>query len=148
MKPNQKVLWLLLRLSFGWIFLYSGIHKITNPDWSAAGYLNSAHNFSGFYHWLASASMLPLTNALNEWGQLLIGISLIIGLGVRYSAIFAAVMMVMYYFVLPFPQTSAVSYIVDEHVIYALVLLLMSVVGAGKAWGLDQLVWAKKFSSN
>src|SRR5687767_13570538 len=118
MTQNQKVLWLLLRLSMGWIFLYSGLHKIMDSSWSAAGYLNSAKNFPGFYHWLASPDMIQLTNALNEWGQLILGISLIIGLGVRYSAIFGAVLMMLYYFVLPFPQTSAVSYIVDEHIIY------------------------------
>ncbi|KKT78865.1 MAG: DoxX [Candidatus Giovannonibacteria bacterium GW2011_GWC2_44_8] len=122
----------------GWIFLYAGISKFKNPNWSAAGYLNSAKTFPELYHWLASPEILPVTNLLNEYGQILIGISLIVGVLVRYSSLSGVLMMALYYFaVLQFPKIGANSYIVDDHVVYALVLLLLFAMRAGKIYGLE-----------
>ncbi|OGF80456.1 hypothetical protein A2W48_03080 [Candidatus Giovannonibacteria bacterium RIFCSPHIGHO2_12_44_12] len=138
MTKSQKLSVFLLRISMGWIFLYAGISKFKNPNWSAAGYLNSAKTFPELYHWLASPEILPVTNLLNEYGQILIGISLIVGVLVRYSSLSGVLMMALYYFaVLQFPKIGANSYIVDDHVVYALVLLLLFAMRAGKIYGLE-----------
>lgn len=134
---TKIVLW-LLRISIGWLFFYAGITKVLNPEWSAAGYLNSAKTFSGLFHWFASPGILPLTNFVNEWGLTLIGISLILGLGVRLSGVLGAVLMLLYYFpILDFPYPNTRAYIVDEHVVYIFVLLLLAALHAGRTWGLD-----------
>ncbi|OHA65817.1 MAG: hypothetical protein A3D64_01005 [Candidatus Wildermuthbacteria bacterium RIFCSPHIGHO2_02_FULL_49_9] len=127
-----------LRISLGWLFLYAGITKVLNPEWSAAGYLKGAKTFSGLYQWFASLEILPLTDLLNEWGLTLIGLSLLVGVGVRLSGILGALLMFLYYFpVLEFPYVGEHSYIVDEHIVYAFSLLVLAFSKAGRIWGLE-----------
>ncbi|MEK7133249.1 MAG: DoxX family membrane protein, partial [Patescibacteria group bacterium] len=87
MTKFQKLSLFFLRISLGWLMFYAGIAKILNPEWSAAGYLKSAKTFVGFYQWLASPGVLPIINFLNEWGLTILGVSLILGIGVRLSSI-------------------------------------------------------------
>ena len=138
MTKYQKISVLLLRLGLGWLMLYAGVVKILDSSWSAAGDLNNAKTFGGFYEWFLSPGILPITNIINEWGLTLLGLSLILGLFVRWSGILGAVLMMLYYFpILDFPYPNAHSLIVDEHIIYALALLAVSSLRAGKVWGLD-----------
>jgi thiosulfate dehydrogenase [quinone] large subunit len=145
MSKHQKIFLVFLRVSIGWLFFYSGITKVLDPTWSAAGYLNSAKTFSGFYHWLASPDILPFTNFLNEWGLTLIGIVLILGIFIRLASVFGAGMMILYYFpILTFPKVGANAYIIDEHIVYILVFLFLGSVRAGRIWGLDN--WCSNLS--
>lgn len=138
MNISQRIMLFILRLAMGWMMLYAGITKVLNPAWSAAGYLKGAKTFNGLYQWLISPSVLPFVNFINEWGLTLLGISLILGIFVRLSSVLGAVLMLLYYFpVLAFPYAGEHSYIIDEHIIYALVLVLFAVMRAGKIWGLD-----------
>jgi len=138
MERYQNITLFALRLSLGWLFFYAGITKVLNPNWTAEGYLRGAKTFFGFYQWLAGPDILPVVNFLNEWGLTLIGISLIVGIGVRLSSLLGALLMLLYYFpVLDFPYPNPHSYLVDEHIIYALVLLLLASFRAGRVWGLE-----------
>ncbi|HEY9584231.1 MAG TPA: DoxX family protein [Candidatus Paceibacterota bacterium] len=138
MTKFQKISLLLLRVSMGWLMLYAGITKVLDPNWSAAGYLQGAKTFAGFYQWLTQPNILPAINFINEWGLTLLGVSLILGIFVRLSSVFGTVLMMLYYFpVLTFPYISQHSFIVDEHVIYALVLIFFAAIGAGRYYGLD-----------
>ena len=139
MEQVQKISLFFLRVSLGWMFLYAGITKILNPEWSAAGYLKGAKTFAGFYQWLTQPEILPIVNFINEWGLTLLGASLILGIFVRLSGVLGAALMAMYYFpILQFPYPNAHSYIVDEHIIYAAVLLFLAVIKAGRVWGLER----------
>lgn len=137
----------LLRVSLGWLFFYAGITKVLDPEWSAAGYLKGAKTFSGLYQWLFSPELIGITNFLNEWGLTLIGISLILGVGVRVSGVLGAVMMFLYYFpVLQFPYVGQHSFVVDEHIVYAFSLLVLAFSNAGRVWGLEGRVpFLKRF---
>ncbi|HBT81430.1 hypothetical protein A2757_02560 [Candidatus Giovannonibacteria bacterium RIFCSPHIGHO2_01_FULL_48_47] len=138
MTQFQKISLLLLRLSLGWLFFYAGITKVLNPAWSAAGYLKGAKTFVEFYQWLASPGILPAVDFVNEWGLTLLGLSLIFGVFVQLSSILGAVLMLLYYLpILDFPYPNPYSYLVDEHIIYALVLLLFASLRAGRVWGLE-----------
>lgn len=138
MTQFQKISLFILRVSTGWLMFYAGITKVLNPEWSAAGYLKGAKTFVGFYQWLTSSGLLPIVNFLNEWGLTLLGVSLILGIGVRLSSILGAVLMLLYYFpVLDFPYPNPHSYIIDEHIIYAMILLLFASLRAGRVWGLE-----------
>ncbi|HEY4509788.1 MAG TPA: DoxX family protein [Candidatus Paceibacterota bacterium] len=138
MPQFQKIFLFLLRVSMGWLFFYAGITKVLDPAWSAAGYLKGAQTFTEFYQWLASPQLLPLTNFLNEWGLTLIGAALILGVFVRLSAVLGAAMMILYYFpVLNFPNVGEHSFIVDEHIIYALALFVVGAFHSGRLWGLE-----------
>lgn len=130
-----KIFFLLLRTALGWLFLYAGITKILDPAWSAEGYLRAAKTFSGFYQLLASPEAIGVVNFLNMWGLTLLGISLIFGIFVRLSSLLGALLMLLYYFpILQFPYAGEHGYLVDEHIIYALLLLYISFVCGPKIW--------------
>jgi len=139
MKKNQKIILFITRLAMGWLFFYAGITKVLNPDWSASGYLEHAQAFPKFFMWFASPENIGWVNIANEWGLTLIGALLILGLFVRWTSFAGILLMLLYYFpVLNFPLAGEHSYIVDEHIIYILVLLALSLFNAGRYWGLDQ----------
>lgn len=137
MNKYQKISLFVLRLAVGWMFFYAGITKVINPAWSAEGYLKGAKLLPGFYNWLLRPDILPCINFVNEWGLTLLGVSLIIGLGVRLSSILGALLMLLYYIPQGFPYPNPHSYIVDEHIIYIAVLLYFSTIYAGRVWGLE-----------
>ena len=137
---SQKITLFLTRISIGWLFFYAGITRILDPSWSAAEYIAQAQTFPGFYAWLASPAVIGLVNFLNEWGLTLIGLALIVGIFVRWVSWTGMLMMLLYYFpIFSFPYAGDHSYLVDEHVIYILVLTLLIVFDAGKQWGFDGL---------
>lgn len=134
---TQKWSLFILRLSLGWMMFYAGITKIMTPNWSAAFYLKDAQTFPGFYHWLTQPGLIGFVSFINEWGLTLLGLSLILGLGVRLSSWLGAALMLLYYFpVLKFPYLEH-SYIIDEHIIYAAVLVYFATVRAGRVMGLE-----------
>lgn len=152
MTTFEKVSLTVLRVTTGWMMFYAGITKVVNPAWSAEGYLKSAKTFPALFSWFASPALLPYVNFVNEWGLTLLGVSLIIGFGVRFSSVLGSVLMLLYYFpVLDGWYPNAHSFIVDEHLIYAAVLLLFAAVRAGRVWGIDGWgvvsTWSVRFPS-
>lgn len=138
MHQSLKLSLLGLRVSLGWLFLYAGVTKILNPEWTAAGFLKGAQTFPDLYAWFAAAENIAWVNLLNEWGLTLIGISLIFGLWVRWSALFGIVIMALYYLPgLNFPYVGEHSLLVDEHIIYIFAFLTLIFTKAGYFWGLD-----------
>lgn len=127
----------LLRIVMGWFFFYAGITKVIDPSWTAEGYIRGAKNFTWFFQWLLNPEILPVVNFMNEWGLTLLGISLILGLGVRLASILGAVLMMMYYVALPFPYPNTHAFVVDEHIIYTAALLYFAAFRAGRVWGLE-----------
>jgi len=140
----QKFTLLFLRLSLGWVFLYAGLTKVLNPNWSAAGYLKAAKTFPELYQWFASAENIGWVNFLNKWGLTLVGAALILGIGIRIASWAGAALMLLYYFpVLTFPKIGANSYIVDEHIVYISIFLVLGALGAQSSWGIYSWLKAK-----
>lgn len=138
MTQFQKISLLALRLSLGWMFFYVVITKILNPVWTSVGYLKSAKTFVGFYNALLLPSVLPIVDFINEWGLLFLGISLMLGVFVRLSSILGAALMILYYFpILDFLYPNFYSFIIDEHIVYALALLILVAWRAGRIYGLE-----------
>jgi len=138
MSKSSQISLFLLRLALGWLMLYAGITKVLDPKWTAAGYLANAKTFANLYQWLASPANIGWVNFINQWGLTLLGVSLILGIGVRLSSVLGAVLMLLYYFpVLEFPYLEH-AYLVDEHIIYALVLVFFAVIRAGRYYGLEE----------
>lgn len=125
MSKSQSWFLFLLRVGLGWLFFYAGITKVFDPAWSAAGYLGGAQHLTSFYHWLLTPAILPIVNVLNAWGLTLLGASLILGLWVRWSTLLGAILMALYYLPLGFPHPNLHDYLVDEHIIYILALLVL-----------------------
>lgn len=135
-----KVSILLLRLAMGWLFLYAGVSKILNPEWTAAGYLKGAKTFPALFHWFASSQNIGWVDFLNEWGLALIGGVLILGLFVKWASFAGIVLMLLYYFpVLKFPYAGANFFIIDDHIIFILIFVLFIGAKAGQHLGIDGL---------
>ena len=134
----------LSRVGLGILFFYAGITKVINPDWSAGGYLNSAKTFPGLYQWFASAGNIGWINFVNEWGLTLVGLALITGLLVRWASLGGILLMILYYLpILQFPIVGEHSYIVDEHIMYITVFLILISSNAGTFWGLDSWLYKR-----
>lgn len=134
---TQKITLFLLRVTLGWYMFYAGITKVLDPNWSAEGYVKGAKLLSGFYLWLTTPGIMPVVNFINEWGLTLLGASLILGIFVKYSTPLGALLMLLYYLPLGVIHPDAHSMIVDNHIIFGLLLIYLGSVEAGKIWGLD-----------
>ncbi|MBI4435542.1 DoxX family protein [Candidatus Uhrbacteria bacterium] len=141
---------IVLRLVLGFLFFFAGWSKLTTDAWSAAGFLQNATG--PFATWFQSLAGNGVVDFLNMWGLTLIGLALIFGLLVRTASAFGIVLMTLYYFA-DFVGNTAHG-LIDEHVVYAVVLFFFLVGGVGHVWGLDALLerrldhrttWAKLF---
>jgi thiosulfate dehydrogenase (quinone) large subunit len=140
MSHAQQHALVAMRIVLGWMFLYAGWTKIINPAWSAEGYLKGAQTFTGFFQWLASPTILPAVNLINEWALFLIGLSLIFGIFVRLSSICGIILMLMYYLpILKFPYPNEHSLLIDEHIVYAAAFFVLAYFRAGRYFGLEHL---------
>ena len=138
MNKKEKLLLAVMRIAMGWLMFYAGITKVLNPEWSAAGYAKSAKSLSGLYAWFAQTGNIDWINFTNKWGLTLLGVSLILGIGVRLSSSLGAVLMFSYYLpALSFPYVGSNSLLVDEHIIYILVLSFFALTRAGRCYGLE-----------
>ena len=129
-----------LRVVMGWTMFYAGITKVLDSSWTAEGFLFHAipegNPFTGF--WTAMANdWLWLLDPLNQWGLTLVGLALLLGAFVRWSALWGAVMM-LFYWAASLPLTNGL--VIDSHVVYALLLFGLGAFGAGRILGLDELL--------
>lgn len=149
-RPFVRYLWAATRLSLGWTFLWAFLDKAfglghETPSANAwfsggnptEGFLsNSAGPFSGIYQSIAGAGTV---NVLFMVGLLAIGVALLLGIAMRPACIAGATMlMLMWTASLP-PENNL---FMDDHIIYALVLIGLAAVGAGKTLGLGER-WAR-----
>ena len=143
----------VLRVAIGWHFLYEGVSKLLNPDWSSLGYLmDSKGLFEGMFHAIAgNAAVLNVMDFLNVWGLVLIGAGLILGLFTRIAAIAGIVLLGFYY--LSHPAIIGVSYAipsegnylwVNKNLIELLTLWVLILFPTWKTVGLDRFIFNKK----
>jgi len=142
-KPERRLI-LFFRLAMAWTFLYAASHQVLVPGWSVAGFLDSTKTFHGIYSQFTGPGIAPVLSFLVGYGHLLIGLSLLVGLMVRISAVFGILLMLLYWTAhMDFPYISNTNnFVVDEHIVFAGVLVLLIVEHAGHVWGLDG--WVEK----
>ncbi|MDO4260420.1 MAG: DoxX family protein, partial [Actinomycetaceae bacterium] len=85
-------------------------------------------------------------------GMLAIGVALTLGIGMRLAAFGGAVMMTLMYLAeMPFvtlsPESAATNPLVDYHIIYALLVIVLAVIGAGNYLGAGP-AWSAKVGKN
>ena len=130
---------LLLRLSMGWIFIWSGFDKLIT-DWSAGGFLVNATQGplkDLFVRMGESQTALNIVDPLVVWGQILIGLSLILGIFTRFGLLMAATQVFLFYLAQLWPANNP---FMDDHIIYMGVFALLGALGAGRILGLDALI--------
>ncbi|MEP6648513.1 MAG: hypothetical protein ABJA74_01170 [Lapillicoccus sp.] len=147
-----------IRISLGWVFLWAFLDKTFALGFSAGkdaktgvvtrfgdaawiqggsptkGFLGNATSgpLADFYHSFAGAAWADWLFML---GLLGIGLALMLGVAMRIAATAGVAMLVlMWSAVLP-PATNP---FMDEHIVYALVLVALALAGAGHTWGLGR----------
>jgi len=145
----QRFALVMLRILIGWHFLYEGVIKAYNPSWTAKGYLLSASILKPFFGWLASDPLISTINMLNIAGLMAIGISLLMGIKVRWGCVAGILLLAFYYLAHPpfpgLPQgPSEGSYwIVNKNLIEIAALLVIFQFPLTAVFGLERL-WTKK----
>jgi thiosulfate dehydrogenase (quinone) large subunit len=148
----------VLRIGVGIIFLWAGLEKVIGGGgaWSAAGFLSFATGgtlgwpFVGeavegvVYNpthdmWVVfseNSTAMGIIDMLVPWGQIGIGVSLILGLLTRFGAAMGTLMMLLFFVAAWDFQFG----IVNQHLTYALVTFFLGYIGSGNFYGLDALV--------
>ena len=144
----------LLRILIGWHFLYEGIIKAYNPSWTAKGYLLSASILKPFFTWLAGDSLITVIDTLNIAGLIAVGISLIIGLRVRWGCIGGILLLLMYYLAHPpfpsLPQGPAEGsyWVVNKNLIEMAALFVIYQLPLISVFGIENLFVRNKVKTN
>lgn len=136
----------LLRVYTGIFFLYHGWSKITRDDFGVTGFLGAvSENTFGFYRPFVDAVVLPnqgLFAFLVGYGELALGVALILGLATRYAA-FAGAFMVLNFW---FAKGQGILEGQNHDVIWVVILIVLGGLHAGRIMSLDQkLVGRFKF---
>ena len=163
-------IWALLRISFGWVFLWAFLDKMfalgfatgRNPEtgtidfFGDAAWINGASPTEGFLTFGTKGPFAEFFQGLAgsgwvDWVYMLsmvaIGLALILGIGVRLAAIGGIIWMGLFYAAgAIWPENNP---FLDDHVIYAIALVGLAYIGAGRTWGLgswwESTALVKKF---
>ncbi len=138
----------VLRIVLGFIFIWAffdklfglGFSTIPQSSWinggsPTLGYLSHTVTglFTSFYHLIAG-------NVFVDWffmiGLLFIGLALIFGIGVRIASISGVILMLLMWASHLPPDNHP---FLDEHIIYALVFVVLTLFNSGRYLGLGNL---------
>jgi len=141
-----RYVWAITRLCLGWTFLWpfldktfglghetTSAHAWINGGSPSFGFLSGATGpFAGFYQSIAGAGWV---NWMFMIGLLGIAVALLLGIGMRIAAVSGAVLLVLMWSASLPPQDDI---FMDNHIIYALVLIGLALVAAGNTFGLGR----------
>ncbi|WP_185200966.1 DoxX family protein [Glaciihabitans sp. INWT7] len=146
----------VLRLATGFIFLWAFLDKTFGLGFStpaarswlnggtpSQGFLNSPAVVGPFKPFFAAIAS-PTTDVLFMLGMLAIGLAVMLGIGLRISAVAGTVIMIfMYLAEWSFGANAAsTNPVVDYHIIYALSLIVIATLSAGDTLGFGR-AWKK-----
>lgn len=149
LSDGQITVLILLRIAIGWHFLYEGLVKLLNPNWTSAGYLMDSQGFmKGFFHYLATNStILEIVDILNIVGLIAIGLGLILGFLASKVAIAGIVLLGLYYLSHPpfiglqYAMPSEGSYLfINKIFLEIIALAVISAFPTSKVIGIDRLL--------
>lgn len=139
-----RVAWALTRIALGLVFLWAFLDKLLGLGFATPperAWLNGGSPTRGFLGGVdgpfAGAFNALAGNVVVDWlfmlGLLGIGLALVLGIGVRVAAVTGALLLLLMWAAsLPLENHP----FLDEHVVYALVLVGLALERAGDAWGL------------
>lgn len=142
-----------LRTLIGWYFLYEGLIKFFNPNWTSFGYLKDSKGlFTFFFEFLTKHEwLMSIVDIINVYGLIAIGLFLILGFFARTASFGAIALLGMYY--LSHPPLIAVNYMlppegsylwVDKNLIMLCAVVVLILFPTSKRIGLDRLAFHKK----
>jgi thiosulfate dehydrogenase (quinone) large subunit len=151
----------VVRVAAGFLFLWAFLDKTFGFGYatrSANAWINGGSPTKGF---LGRVAVGPFESTFHGWagaawadwlfmiGLLAIGIALILGIGLRLAAVSGTVMMLLMWaaewplarFTSAGEPSMSTNPVVEYHIIYALMLIVLALTYAGHTWGLGRL-WA------
>lgn len=153
---KEKYIWGLLRIALGFIFIWAFFDKVFGLGFSTTsgkawldgvsptyGFLtNATHGpFASIYQSIAGN---PIVDWLFMFGLLFVGITLIFGIMTKIGSLSGIIMLFLMYTAASLPPVT--NPILDEHIIYILIIAGFIIVNAGdclgfgKWWGNVSLV--------
>jgi thiosulfate dehydrogenase [quinone] large subunit len=153
---GARVALAMLRLATGFVFLWAFLDKTFGLGYStpaARAWIRGGTPSQGFLTGPAVTGPLkpffaaiasPATDVLFMIGMLTIGVALVLGIGLRVSAVAGTVILVLMYLAeWTFGANGAsTNPVIDYHLIYALALIVVAAVSAGDTWGFG-LPWKR-----
>ncbi len=142
-----------LRVLIGWHFLFEGLMKVYTPGWTARTYLlGSVGPFSAVFKALAAnPNILSVVDIMNEWGLVIIGLGLFIGLFEKPLKIAAIILLFLYYLAYPpFPGLTINApmegsyWIVNKNLIELAGVLVLLFFPSGHITGIDSFIFKRK----
>lgn len=134
----------LLRVAIGWHFLYEGIVKIYNPDWTSFGYLITAQGPLKPLFWaLTDDAVIGWADTLNWLALMFVGVTLVLGFLERWGALVGMFLLALYYLAhpaLPWLQQLNVEgsyWLVNKNLIELIACLVLYQFPTGKVFGLS-----------
>lgn len=148
---KSQLFWLVtLRVVIGWHFLYEGLVKLSNPNWSSVSFLlDSEGLFKGMFESMAAnPAVLKAVDLLNIWGLIAIGLGLIIGLLSRWALIAGIVLLALYYLSHPpfiglvYDMPMEGSYLIVNKILIELIaLIVLLLFPTSRTVGLDRFIF-------
>jgi thiosulfate dehydrogenase [quinone] large subunit len=142
----------VLRVVIGWVFLFAGLEKVLQLEgggaFDASGFLKFAtagtwpglaegvasNPTQSFWAGLASdPTVMTIINFIVPYGEVAIGVALILGLATRFASLMGVLMMLGFWL-------AAWDFghgIVNEQLVYAVLTGFLGYAAAGEIWGLD-----------
>ena len=152
---SQLVALVALRVLIGWYFLYEGLVKFLNPNWTSLGYLKDSQGFlSPVFNFITEHEFLmSLADNLNIYGLTIIGLLLIVGLFTKAAGFGAISLLSLYYLSHP-PLLNVVymlptegSYLwIDKNVIMLCAVVVLILFPTSTQIGLDRIIFKKESS--
>ena len=144
-----------LRVLIGWYFLYEGLVKFLNPNWTSLGYLKDSQGFlSPVFNFITEHEFLmSLADNLNIYGLTIIGLLLIVGLFTKAAGFGAISLLSLYYLSHP-PLLNVVymlptegSYLwIDKNIIMLCAVVVLILFPTSTQIGLDRITFKKDSS--
>ncbi len=165
-KTQQRAI-AVLRVAMGYVFFFAGAEKFldlagSGKAFTAAGFLkfgtlgtwpgtdakvivNPTHDFwAGL---AGNAGLMSIIDTLVVFGELAIGIALILGVVTRFASIMGTIMLLLFYVA----SWNFSTGIVNEQLGFALTTATLGILGAGRYYGVDAVVekldWIKANSA-
>jgi thiosulfate dehydrogenase [quinone] large subunit len=136
----QKYAFVTLRLSMSFIFLWAFFDKLFGLGFatkSVNAWINGGSPTSGFLKFAVKGPYADFFNSLAgqvwvDWvfmaGLLFVGLTLFFNKYLKWGAIAGSIMMILMYLALLLPENNP---IIDDHIIYILVLIILATKGRG-----------------
>lgn len=148
---KENGVWELLRLSMALIMLWAFFDKLLGLGFATVSdksWLAGTSPTAGFLKFALNGPLAPIFNNLSDnilvdllfmGGLFLIGLSLLLGIGLKIASYSGALMMFLIYLSLFPPENNP---LIDEHIVYILVFIGIAIRSRHQKFGLQEK-WAK-----